>query len=249
MYLLFERSSRDRLIVSAGFESPDQNVSMNILTPFRERLWHYFSPGKLQTPVSPKPPSPKTEPPYKFQKGRFKAGQIRRQSLSPTVKRQKQHHDLDPVHDSEKSEDPDQSDDALSDIDEDGEPKAKRLQRLKEDPNNNDFEPEDEAEEPIADITQEEKDEYGIGVTIEPVAHATLEDPDYEGWTQDELDLHNRLNDRGVVPLLYSRWKIDFPTIPDVLFTDNKDEAYIKAEQGTEFRGRPHSNSYLFLVS
>ena len=222
---------------------------MNFLTPFRERLWHMFSPGQ-PSPTTPKPPSPRTEPLHRVHKDLAEKFPTRRRSLSPTVKRsQRAKEDDDPGFTYEE-DDFDESDGSQYESNEeeeekeeeteDGEPQSKRIKRSKDYTADGDFESEEGEEEQVADITAEEKDEYGIGITIEPVAHATLEDPEYEGWTQDELNLYNRLNDRGVIPLLPSSWSLDFPTIPEVLFTNDPEEAYIKREEGTEFRGLSH---------
>ena len=228
-----------------------RSVTMSFLTPFRERLWHMFSPGE-PSPPSPETPEPQTEQLHKVRKESVAQQPARRKSLSPIVKRVKRVEE-DPIF-SYDEDNPDDSDESLSgseadaddesqsvseeDEDEDGKPKPKRLKRSKDFTADSDHESEEEVEEQAADITAEEKDEYGIGVTIEPVAHATLGDLGYEGWTQDELNLYNRLNDRGVVPLLHTSWRDDFPTIPEVLFTTDPDEAYIKNELGTEFRGK-----------
>ena len=216
---------------------------MNLLTPFRERLWHMFSPGESSEPVAQQPPSPKTDPVHRIRRVNLEKDTGRRKSLSPTIKRSpvevEEEYELGPDEE-ESEEDLDESDSPLSDVDEDSEPepRPKRLKRSRQFSGDADYETdEEEEEEPKADLTQDEKDEYGIGITIEPVEHATLEDPEYEGWTQDELDLYNRLNDRGVIPLLHTSWKLDFSTIPDVLFTEDRNEAYIKSEKGSDFRG------------
>ena len=218
---------------------------MNLLTPFRARIWHMFSPGESLEQTIEKPPSPKTDPVHKIKRAKLERGADgRRRSLSPTIKHSPVESEVEVELSSEEEEaeeDLDESDSPLSDVDGDSEPDQPRFKKLKRSRNpsgDGDYEVEDEEEEePKADITQEEKDEYGIGITIEPVEHATLEDPEYEGWSQDELDLYNRLNDRGIVPLLHTSWKLDFSTIPDVLFTDDRNEAYIKSEKGSDFRG------------
>ena len=202
-----------------------------------------FSPGESSEPVIPQPPSPKTDPVHKIRRANLEKDVGRRKSLSPTIKRSlvevEDEYELG-LEEEESEEDPDDSDSPLSDVDEDSEPEPRpeRLKRSRQFSGDADYEiDEEEEEEPKADITQDEKDEYGIGITIEPVEHATLENPEYEGWTQDELDLYNRLNDRGIVPLLHTSWKLDFSTIPDVLFTEDRNEAYIKCEKGSDFRG------------
>lgn len=91
----------------------------------------------------------------------------------------------------------------------------------------------------------EGEEEEKVAFFRERVAHATADDPEYADWTQSELDLHNRLNDRGVDPMLYSVWKLDFPTMPEAVFTKEKDEALIKSLVGSEFRGKlDHHNAH-----
>ena len=221
---------------------------MNLLTPFRERLWHMFSPGKSPGTSPSKPPSPKTDPLHKIKKGRIERRSGRGKSLSPTVKYTAEESEESNDSDEEYEDYGDEEGDVVGDLhdllleseeeDSEAEPNPKRVKRSPRRVSKaSDYEVDEEEEEPTADITQDEKDEYGIGITIEPVEHATLGNPDYEGWTQDELDLYNRLNDRGVVPLLHTSWQLDFPTIPEVLFTEDRNEAYIKSEKGTDFHG------------
>ena len=87
-------------------------------------------------------------------------------------------------------------------------------------------------------ITRAEKVDLGIDAALEPYIPVTVDHPDHIGWSQEEVDLFNRLNERGTVPLMYSEWQLDFPTVPDQLFSSNKEEIFIKALEGSEFRGK-----------
>ena len=60
-------------------------------------------------------------------------------------------------------------------------------------------------------------------------------------WTKAEIDLFNKLNMRGFEPLMPRTWALDFPTIPTDLFTEDAQQAFLKAVNGTDFRGRPSS--------
>ena len=57
------------------------------------------------------------------------------------------------------------------------------------------------------------------------------------GWTRDEIDLFNVLQTRGFEPLMPSSWRLDFQTVPNILFSENDDEIFIKSLCGKDFRG------------
>jgi len=58
-------------------------------------------------------------------------------------------------------------------------------------------------------------------------------------WSQSEIDLFNKLNNRGFEPMLPSSFKMDFPTVPEALFTDRTERTFINSLSGNEFRGKP----------
>jgi hypothetical protein len=63
------------------------------------------------------------------------------------------------------------------------------------------------------------------------------------GWTEDAVFLFQKLGMRGFEPLLPGDWVNDFPTLPVDLFTHNENKAFIKADSGSEYRGKssvPH---------
>ena len=121
--------------------------------------------------------------------------------------------------------------------------------RTKHEPQSEEEEEEQVEPKATTKITQAEKEDLGIDTTPAPYEPVTVDHPDHIGWAQEEVDLFNRLNERGTVPLIYSEWHLDFPTIPDVLFSSNKDKILIKALEGTEFRGKfPSQHSLPFLL-
>lgn len=91
--------------------------------------------------------------------------------------------------------------------------------------------------EKFADELKREKEDLIEEYKIEAVDHITTDDDDFKDWSQQELDFFNGLNDRGVVPMLWSYWKIDFPTLPEILFTSDKEEAIIKNWNGSAASG------------
>ena len=96
-------------------------------------------------------------------------------------------------------------------------------------------------------IPEGDKIDLGIDMTIKAPEHVTINHPEHIGWTQSEVDLFNRLNDRGAVPILPHSWQLDFPTMPDNLFSSNLDEVYIKPSEGTDFRGLSCLSEYFSL--
>ena len=49
-----------------------------------------------------------------------------------------------------------------------------------------------------------------------------------DGWSVDEVWLFEKLNRRGLEPLMPELWQWDFPSYPDNLFTKRNDWAFIK---------------------
>ena len=85
-------------------------------------------------------------------------------------------------------------------------------------------------------------EQQGIGVNVSFVApdHISIHDKGYRDWTQEEVDLLNRLNDRGGAPFIPPSWAIDFETLPTNNFTVDGETAFFRAlniEETGEFRG------------
>jgi hypothetical protein len=57
-----------------------------------------------------------------------------------------------------------------------------------------------------------------------------------EGWSEHSIQIYRMIGMRGHEPLMPTKWMIDFPTLPDELFTDDE-EAVIRSVQGQDFRG------------
>ena len=91
--------------------------------------------------------------------------------------------------------------------------------------------------EKLGDELKKEKDDLVEEYKIEEVEHVTADDEDFKGWSTQELDFFNGLNDRGVVPMLWNYWKVDFPTLPEVLFTSEREDAIIKNWEGSASSG------------
>jgi hypothetical protein len=58
------------------------------------------------------------------------------------------------------------------------------------------------------------------------------------GWSEDAVFLFQKLGLRGFEPLLPIGWINDFETLPEDLFTEKLDKAFIKPAFGTEYGGR-----------
>ena len=59
----------------------------------------------------------------------------------------------------------------------------------------------------------------------------------YTGWTKEEIWLFEKLQDRGLEPLLHVTWGFDFPTLPVELFTTDRSKAFIKAIHDNDYHG------------
>jgi len=57
------------------------------------------------------------------------------------------------------------------------------------------------------------------------------------GWHPEELYLFERLSMRSFEELLPTSWQIDFPTLPEDLFTDVQDKTFINFNYGSSYRG------------
>lgn len=56
-------------------------------------------------------------------------------------------------------------------------------------------------------------------------------------WSKDEVWLFQKLNMRGLEPLLPSTWDFEFVTVPDKLFSDDDSKVLIKAHGGNDYNG------------
>lgn len=57
------------------------------------------------------------------------------------------------------------------------------------------------------------------------------------GWSEDAVFLFQKLGMRGFEPLLPISWINDFETVPEDLFTEKLDKAFIKSVFGTDYSG------------
>lgn len=57
------------------------------------------------------------------------------------------------------------------------------------------------------------------------------------GWSEDAVFLFQKLGMRGFEPLLPISWIHDFETVPEDLFTEKLDKAFIKPAFGTDYAG------------
>ncbi|KAL9088477.1 MAG: hypothetical protein Q9165_006201 [Trypethelium subeluteriae] len=61
----------------------------------------------------------------------------------------------------------------------------------------------------------------------------TSEHLNVKGWTRPEIDLYLHLDMRGHEPLLPASWELDFNTLPDALFAEKEEDAYIRSLGGS----------------
>lgn len=57
-----------------------------------------------------------------------------------------------------------------------------------------------------------------------------------EGWSDHGIEIFRRIGMRGIEPILPASWKLDFPTVPAELFTEDEDETFINTTN-KDFRG------------
>ena len=70
-------------------------------------------------------------------------------------------------------------------------------------------------------------------------------DPRIQEWTEEERWLFTKLTKRGYEPLLHDTWIMDYPTFPDQLFTNDKNQVYINNIHSSTGRGTYHQSSLL----
>jgi hypothetical protein len=58
------------------------------------------------------------------------------------------------------------------------------------------------------------------------------------GWSEDAVFLFQKLGMRGFEPILPIGWVHDFETVPEDLFTENLDKAFIKPAFGSDYSGK-----------
>jgi hypothetical protein len=59
-----------------------------------------------------------------------------------------------------------------------------------------------------------------------------------EGWSEHAIEIFRKIGMRGYEPLLPSAWKLDFPTLPAELFSDDEEEVFINTACKGDFRGK-----------
>ena len=64
-----------------------------------------------------------------------------------------------------------------------------------------------------------------------------IQQTDLNGWTADEKKLYRKICMRGFEPLLPDHWRMDFPTIPTIIFTRNDELTAINSACNEDFRG------------
>ncbi|KAG9234633.1 hypothetical protein BJ875DRAFT_504593 [Amylocarpus encephaloides] len=100
-------------------------------------------------------------------------------------------------------------------------------------------EEEDIDEDPEPEVSSETKVEEflarqaELALRQEDIAKAKAEGD----WHPDELFVYERLLMRSFEELIPKEWKIDFPTLPELLFTDDLDKAFIKDHRPSSYRG------------
>ena len=67
--------------------------------------------------------------------------------------------------------------------------------------------------------------------------YLNYDDPRVQEWTEEETWLFTKFTNRGYEPLLHSGWIMDYPTFPDQLFTNDKNQVYIRNIHSSTGRG------------
>ncbi|KAL9001799.1 MAG: hypothetical protein Q9188_005242 [Gyalolechia gomerana] len=70
-----------------------------------------------------------------------------------------------------------------------------------------------------------------------------------KNWSEDEVWLFHRLNNRGFEPLLPGTWDFDFETVPDKVFSDDDAKVLIKAREGNEYNASRALKNLFYLGS
>jgi hypothetical protein len=69
--------------------------------------------------------------------------------------------------------------------------------------------------------------------------------PDFE---DEEVDLFDRLAMRSFEPLIPAQWHRDFPTLPPVLFAQDRDEEFINSSNPFSIRGKFLQDQHLYSL-
>ena len=70
------------------------------------------------------------------------------------------------------------------------------------------------------------------------------EEEDFSDFSTEEYFLFHKLNARGFEPIIHLGWAMDFRTLPEVLFSDDRKETYIKHIFSPEYHGNPPTPSF-----
>lgn len=69
------------------------------------------------------------------------------------------------------------------------------------------------------------------------------EEEDFSDFSIEEYFLFHKLNARGSEPIIHLGWAMDFRTLPEILFTDDRKETYIKHIFAPEYHGKSSHSS------
>lgn len=96
-----------------------------------------------------------------------------------------------------------------------------------------------EDEKSYEDEKMSEDDVSPIDSHANPLVAENIENGQvYKGWSEDEIWLYEKLDNRGYEPLLPKSWDLDFPTLFDDLFSEDDSEAFINTLSGRKYHGK-----------
>ena len=66
----------------------------------------------------------------------------------------------------------------------------------------------------------------------------SIEEDEFSDFSTEEFFLFHKLNARGREPIIHLGWAMDFRTLPEILFTNDRKETYIKHIFAPEYHGK-----------
>lgn len=64
------------------------------------------------------------------------------------------------------------------------------------------------------------------------------DEEDFSDFSDEEYFLFHKLNNRGLEPIIHIGWAMDFPTLPEILFTHDREETYVRHLYAPEYHGK-----------
>jgi hypothetical protein len=224
---------------------------MDQLFKLKDTFIAYLSPNKRRRTVGPITPSlgpaqrsyePISEPQDKKALATLRA-KVNQKSFSPSDtrfaagSRKRAREDDNDIEDEASEVSPEESVSQITPVEESGEESVNS--RSSEGEEHSEMSLEEEMEEEVEVSPEDKVEEYLARQAELALRKEAIADVKAQGtWHPEEIFLFERLSMRSFEELLPATWQIDFPTLPEILFTPIQEKTFINYNYGSSCYGK-----------